>query len=373
VSNIRTVSITASGTSTATGTQTITYQGTGGVGFKADATSTATATTTTGTTSVVVDTSNLVPKTQVIAGHPLTNTNVAISAADVGAVPTSRNIQTINGLNGGGYLSGDLTLSPVYGSTANTVMQGNDSRVVGAVQQTRSISTVNGLQGGGDLSANRTLSPVYGSTANTVMQGNDRSWAQPAGSYADTTLSNVTRVNNNLVSAAAGDNEVGMPSVPWANGFFDAFTINNQVTLNGIIIGSAGGYLPKKVSHFGIGNYSATNSGWVSVAPGITYVQSNGSSAYDLEVEARFSVYTTSGTTCYAKITVDGAASYSLGQSNATGAGPGTVWVALSPEYQRHAVSAGSHTVELWLLASDPTYGCSTAGTNYGSVKVTEF
>jgi hypothetical protein len=36
-----------------------------------------------------------------------------------------------------------------------------------------SISTSNGLQGGGDLSATRTLSPSYGSSANTVCQGND--------------------------------------------------------------------------------------------------------------------------------------------------------------------------------------------------------
>lgn len=41
------------------------------------------------------------------------------------------------------------------------------------VPTTRLVSTQNGLQGGGDLSADRTLSPVYGSTANTVCQGND--------------------------------------------------------------------------------------------------------------------------------------------------------------------------------------------------------
>lgn len=41
------------------------------------------------------------------------------------------------------------------------------------VPLTRTVSTANGLQGGGDLTANRTLSPVYGSTVNTVCQGND--------------------------------------------------------------------------------------------------------------------------------------------------------------------------------------------------------
>lgn len=43
----------------------------------------------------------------------------------------------------------------------------------GRVPNSRTISTTNGLQGGGDLSANRTLSPVYGTAANTVAQGND--------------------------------------------------------------------------------------------------------------------------------------------------------------------------------------------------------
>jgi hypothetical protein len=37
----------------------------------------------------------------------------------------------------------------------------------------RQILTTNGLQGGGDLTADRTLSPVYGTAVNTVAQGND--------------------------------------------------------------------------------------------------------------------------------------------------------------------------------------------------------
>ena len=36
-----------------------------------------------------------------------------------------------------------------------------------------SINTANGLTGGGNLSANRTLTPVYGSAINTICQGND--------------------------------------------------------------------------------------------------------------------------------------------------------------------------------------------------------
>ena len=43
----------------------------------------------------------------------------------------------------------------------------------GGVPSGRQILTTNGLQGGGDLSADRTLSPLYGSGPNTVCQGND--------------------------------------------------------------------------------------------------------------------------------------------------------------------------------------------------------
>lgn len=43
----------------------------------------------------------------------------------------------------------------------------------GYVTSSRKVDTTNGLQGGGDLTIDRTLSPVYGSSVNTVCQGND--------------------------------------------------------------------------------------------------------------------------------------------------------------------------------------------------------
>lgn len=71
--------------------------------------------------------------------HSVVTTSVAgfMSAADktkldglpVSFVPPTRNINTTNGLQGGGDLSADRTLSPVYGALANTVCQGNDSRL----------------------------------------------------------------------------------------------------------------------------------------------------------------------------------------------------------------------------------------------------
>jgi len=52
-----------------------------------------------------------------------------VSTLESGKVATTRTISTTNGLQGGGDLSANLTLSPVYGTSANTVAQGNDSRI----------------------------------------------------------------------------------------------------------------------------------------------------------------------------------------------------------------------------------------------------
>lgn len=59
---------------------------------------------------------------------------VILTASDVEAVPTGRAINTVNGLQGGGTLDSDLTLEPIYGTTANTVAEGNDPRIDGAIQ-----------------------------------------------------------------------------------------------------------------------------------------------------------------------------------------------------------------------------------------------
>jgi hypothetical protein len=53
----------------------------------------------------------------------------AFFTASSAQVPISRSINTENGLQGGGDLTVDRTLSPVYGSTLNTICQGDDSRL----------------------------------------------------------------------------------------------------------------------------------------------------------------------------------------------------------------------------------------------------
>ena len=96
------------------------------------------------------------------------------------------NISAGTGLVGGGNLSANRALSTVFGTAANTSAMGNDSRIVNAASKTElssglatkadktiNISTGVGLVGGGNLSTNRTISTNFGTTANTVAMGND--------------------------------------------------------------------------------------------------------------------------------------------------------------------------------------------------------
>lgn len=72
---------------------------------------------------------------------PQVKTDLAYTPSDIGAVPTTRAVNTTNGLTGGGDLSADRTIQPTYGTSANTVAQGNDSRIVNAVQGPASASS----------------------------------------------------------------------------------------------------------------------------------------------------------------------------------------------------------------------------------------
>lgn len=67
-----------------------------------------------------------------------------------------------------------------YGTTANTVMMGNDQRLLGVVEglplkadRNTRISVGTGLRGGGDLSSDRSISLEFGNTASTVARGDD--------------------------------------------------------------------------------------------------------------------------------------------------------------------------------------------------------
>lgn len=202
---------------------------------------------------------------------------VILDAADVGAPPTTRAINTANGLTGGGDLSADRTIEPVYGTTSNTVAEGDDTRIVGAQQRstlttkgdlyvataaatttrqpvgtdgqvlradsgtgtgltwdtldaadvgavapTRAVNTANGLQGGGDLSADRTISPVYGATANTVAEGDDTR-------IVNAIQQTLFDAKGDLIAASAADTPIRLPV--GANGFV---LVANSATASGL-------------------------------------------------------------------------------------------------------------------------------------------
>jgi hypothetical protein len=66
-----------------------------------------------------------------------------------------------------------------------------------------SIATSNGLQGGGDISATRTLSPVYGSSSNTICQGNDSRLSD------DRTASGLRTTTNTVIISASAAPTIG--------------------------------------------------------------------------------------------------------------------------------------------------------------------
>lgn len=88
-------------------------------------------------------------------------------------VPTSRQVIAGTGLSGGGSLSTNVTLNASFGTTAGTIAQGNDARILGAVQNTRQITVGSGLQGGGDLSTDVNIAANFGTTGGTIAEGND--------------------------------------------------------------------------------------------------------------------------------------------------------------------------------------------------------
>lgn len=105
----------------------------------------------------------------------------ALAPSDIGAVPTTRQINAGTGLSGGGDLGVNRALSVVYGNTANTSAQGDDSRLSDSRTPTAHASTH--ASGGIDQITNLALTSGTVSTAPSI--ANDlvnKSYADSIGS-----------------------------------------------------------------------------------------------------------------------------------------------------------------------------------------------
>lgn len=129
------------------------------------------------------------PSALTVGGSNVTGTNVTLSRSDhahslpafgstSGTFAEGNDSRLTNDRTASGLRTATTVVS-ISGATAPTSGQAlvASSSIlatwVSVVPQTRTISTTNGISGGGDLSANLTISPTYGTTANTICQGND--------------------------------------------------------------------------------------------------------------------------------------------------------------------------------------------------------
>ena len=128
-----------------------------------------------------------------------------------------------------------------FGTTLGSVMQGNDSRVVNAVPKDRRVVAGTGLNGGGSLEADRTLSVKYGNTAGTAAEGNDARFnnLMPTGSLSE---NGWTRLPNGLIlqwgSLVIPDNRtitIALPTQFTSNFFNITASLNDLVNGAGYV------------------------------------------------------------------------------------------------------------------------------------------
>lgn len=189
-------------------------------------------------------------------------------------VPTTTTISTTNGITGGGALSGNLTLSPTYGTLVNTICQGNDSRLSddrtasglrtattivaisgdtaptagqslvatsgtaatwqSVVLTSTTISTTNGISGGGALSGNLTLSPTYGTLVNTICQGNDSRLSDARSAIVSTIGLSTTVTTTSTTDVAPGAaGGTGLTLTPGAGNYLVLFSCEHTNSNNG--------------------------------------------------------------------------------------------------------------------------------------------
>lgn len=108
------------------------------------------------------------------AASHATGQSDAIAPADIGAVPTGRTVSAGTGLSGGGDLTANRSLSVVYGTTAGTAAEGNDSRLSDdrTASGIRTATTT--------VSVSTATAPTAGQVL-TATSGTAAEWSDPAG------------------------------------------------------------------------------------------------------------------------------------------------------------------------------------------------
>ena len=99
--------------------------------------------------------------------------SVPAGAGATGATNLSVINITATGLTVASDTGSDAILPAATNTAAGIATAAQVAAIDGAVPNTRTLATTGGLQGGGDLTADRTLSPVYGTLVDTVCVGND--------------------------------------------------------------------------------------------------------------------------------------------------------------------------------------------------------
>lgn len=153
-------------------------------------------------------------------------------------VPATRNINTSNGLSGGGALSSDLTLSPTYGTTANTICQGNDSRLSDdrTASGLRSASTIISVSAATAPTTGQVLTATSGTIANWQSAAPPATIVESSSPITTSSGSDILMTSMTL-TPAAGNYAV------WFSGELShntsSATINTNIYVGGVLVTSS--------------------------------------------------------------------------------------------------------------------------------------